>query len=485
MRFSGMKLGLAVLTLALLHVNLRAQIVVDPVPIPPRTIVSVAATDPDATEIPVVPPGMEMPQRWDPAIFTFSRTGDTGFPVTVYYSLGGTAQNGVDYDKLTGAVTIPAGALTADVIVSPIDDLLVEGTESVEIAIQPVVCAAIFPPPPGCYQIGAPAHALAFIHDNDTETRTNQPPFVRLISPREGSIFRAPAHILLQAGAGDSNGSVTSVVFFANSQKIGHTDLPSPLAVANTSLLYAFAWSNVVAGKYALTAQAFDNGGASTLSAPVNISVVTELPPPTNRLPIVTITAPDAFAAEGTNRQANIVGGSPNTATFIVHRAGPTNSSIVVFYAVGGSASNGVDYLKLPGTVTIPAGERSARITISPIDDSIPEPTESVIVGLTPSPMASLPTYDIGFPGKAGAVIVDNDGLILPTCRLGDGLFHLCIQRTNGFPYRLECSPDMINWIPICTSVVVDGAVHFVEPDTDSAPHRFYRILPELNATPE
>jgi hypothetical protein len=135
--------------------------------------------------------------------------------------------------------------------------------------------------------------------------------------------------------------------------------------------------------------------------------------------------------------------------------------------------------------VTIPAGERSARIIVTPIDDSIAETTESVVLGLAPSPMASLPTYDIGFPAKAGAVIVDNDGLPLLTCRLPDGLFHLCVPCTNGFPYRLECSPDMSNWVAICTNVVVDGGVHFLEPDTATAPHRFYRILPELNVPAE
>ena len=454
--------------------------------VPPPTVVTVLATDPDATEIPLVPPGMGMMQRWDPAVFTISRTGDTGFPVTVYYSLGGTASNRIDYSSLPGSITIPAGALSAEVTVDPIDDLLVEGTETVEVSIQPVACPAIYPPPPGCYEVGSPSSAVAYIHDNDTAPRTNQPPSVKLISPRDRAEFKAPATIFLQAGAGDPDGSVTSVVFYAGSDKIGQTDLPLPLASIGTPLVYGFAWSNVIAGRYVLTARAFDNQGASALSGPVNISVVTNFPPPpTNRLPVVTITAPDSYAAEGTNREANTVGGSPNTATFVIRRDGPTNSSLVVFYAVGGSASNGVDYLRLPGTVTIAAGERSARIVVTPIDDAIPEPTESVVLGLAPSPMASLPTYDIGFPGKAGALIVDNDGFQPPTCRLPDGLFHLCVPCTNGWPYRIECSTAMTNWIPICTNVVVDGAIHFVEPDTATAPQRFYRILPELSAPVE
>src|SRR5882672_12709460 len=71
-----------------------------------------------------------------------------------------------------------------------------------------------------------------------------------------------------------------------------------------------------------------------------------------------------------------------NTATFVVRRTGPTNHSLTINYAIGGSASNGVDYVAIPGSVTIPAGEHSARITIVPIDDTIPECTETVILGL-------------------------------------------------------------------------------------------------------
>ena len=53
-------------------------------------------------------------------MFTVSRTGGgTGAAVTVRYSLGGTPQNGVDYQTLSGSVTIPAGASSADVKVVP------------------------------------------------------------------------------------------------------------------------------------------------------------------------------------------------------------------------------------------------------------------------------------------------------------------------------------------------------------------------------
>jgi Calx-beta domain/Bacterial Ig domain len=448
-----------------------------------QPLVTIVATDPDAREIPPVPPGQERPQLYDPAVFTFTRTGDTGFPLTVYYRLGGTAQNGVDYEKLPGSITIPAGELSAAVYVSPIDDLLPEGDESVEISLILPPCAAVIPPPQGCYGAGVPSHALAIIHDDDLPPPTNRPPFVKLISPPNGAEFRAPANIFIQASAGDADGFVKSVAFYSGTNQIGQTDLSSnQLAVLGPNLVYGFVWSNVSVGTYEVTAIATDDQGASSVSIPVHITVAgTNVPPPpeTNGLPVVTIFARDAYAAEGTNAA------DPNTATFVVTRFGNTNTTVIVYYSVSGSASNGVDYKEISGSVTIPAGERSARITITPLDDNLPEPTETIVLELHQPPFDFAATYKIGFPARAAAFIVDNDRLPPPTCQLPDGLFHLCLPGTNGWPYRLDCSTDMVSWITICTNKVVDGAIHFVEPDSGNTPQRFYRILPEISAPGE
>ncbi|HVU34292.1 MAG TPA: DUF1800 family protein [Opitutaceae bacterium] len=53
-----------------------------------------------------------------PGVFTFSRTGPTTAPLTVYYTTAGAAINGVDYTKLGGSVTIPAGATSTTATVS-------------------------------------------------------------------------------------------------------------------------------------------------------------------------------------------------------------------------------------------------------------------------------------------------------------------------------------------------------------------------------
>ena len=102
-------------------------------------------------------------------------------------------------------------------------------------------------------------------------TPTNQPPTVSITSPANGASYAAPATMTIAANASDSDGTVTRVDFYRGSTLIA-SDTTSP---------YSISWSNVAAGSYALTAVAFDNGGASTTSAAVNVTVSSTAPPPT------------------------------------------------------------------------------------------------------------------------------------------------------------------------------------------------------------
>src|SRR6185503_18132906 len=78
------------------------------------------------------------------------------------------------------------------------------------------------------------------------------------------------ATLSLEADATDLDGTVTNVQFFAGTNKIGE---------ASTSPWIA-SWSNALSGSYVLTAIAADNNGATTLSAPVSVSITAPPPPP-------------------------------------------------------------------------------------------------------------------------------------------------------------------------------------------------------------
>jgi PKD repeat protein len=82
------------------------SITVTNTPPPPTATVTVVATQPLATSL-------------TPGVFSVTRTGSTGSGLTVNYTLGGTAQNGVNYQTLSGTVVIPAGSNSATVEVDP------------------------------------------------------------------------------------------------------------------------------------------------------------------------------------------------------------------------------------------------------------------------------------------------------------------------------------------------------------------------------
>ncbi|WP_343487541.1 Calx-beta domain-containing protein [Allomuricauda sp. d1] len=92
------------------------------------------------------------------AEFTVSldQTNNTGAPVTVNYTVGGTANSGSDFTPLSGSVNIPNGQIDNEIELEPIDDGLVENDETVILTIDS-----------GSYDIGNPNSATATILDND------------------------------------------------------------------------------------------------------------------------------------------------------------------------------------------------------------------------------------------------------------------------------------------------------------------------------
>ncbi len=82
------------------------------------------------------------------------------------------------------------------------------------------------------------------------------------------------------------------------------------------------------------------------------------------------------------------------TATLTVNRLGGTNGVVQVSYATvaGGTASNGVDYTSVAGTLTWTNGESSAKtFTVPILNDALAEPDETVDLALsTPTGGAAL-----------------------------------------------------------------------------------------------
>jgi parallel beta-helix repeat protein len=132
---------------------------------------------------------------------------------------------------------------------------------------------------------------------------------------------------------------------------------------------------------------------AYTVGSPNNATVT--IADNDNPIQTVIIVAPDLFAAEH----------GQDPATFTITRNGSTASALTVKYIASGTATPGSDYNTLSQSVIIPAGQASANITITPVDDTAFESAETVILTLTADA-----AYIIGSPNTQTITIADNDG---------------------------------------------------------------------------
>jgi hypothetical protein len=110
--------------------------------------------------------------------------------------------------------------------------------------------------------------------------------------------------------------------------------------------------------------------------------------------PTVQIVAVDANASELGN----------NSASFKVSRNGSTAAALTVSFSTLNGAKNGVDYVSIGNSITIPSGSSSAILNINPIADSILEQPEPVTIILGNSL-----NYNIASASEASASIEDGN----------------------------------------------------------------------------
>lgn len=100
----------------------------------------------------------------DSAVYSVTRSGSRTAALMVNLILGGTATEGVDYSSIGTQVSIPAGAGSVSVFVSPLEDLLVEESETVELSLSS----------DDGYVLGASASGTTTIADAPPLEKTNR-----------------------------------------------------------------------------------------------------------------------------------------------------------------------------------------------------------------------------------------------------------------------------------------------------------------------
>lgn len=269
--------------------------------------------------------------------------------------------------------------------------------------------------------------ALLFVFAARAQTPSNSLS-ISFVFPTDGEVVNAPLY--LRVNTSDSNATVVSVQYFAGTNSIGIVsnspvvyplggsdltvrDPATPLPVPIFYSPFMLYW-NPSPGNYTLTAEATDSEGNTAISTAVNVTVI-----PT---PIVTVEATQPSASPG------------DPGIFTINSTGDTNAALQVDFNLGGTAQNGIDYAAISNSVTIPAGQTSAQVVITPLVSSSAGRQKTVILSLMgfPIPLYARsshsesdvfipfdPPYQIGSPSQAVVFIQStNRNLRAPTVRI-------------------------------------------------------------------
>ncbi len=229
----------------------------------------------------------------DAGEFTVTRFGTTNTPLQVFLNFSGAAGNGVDFAALPNSVTIPAGSLTAQVPVLPLDDVLVEGSETVTLTLQPNAA----------YTLATPTSASVTIRDDEPGLSLT----ANVSEISEGSA--APA-ILTVRRAGDPNREVTARLAVGGTASYGvdypafETNVFLGCGIVAVDLL-VFPTNEVVAETEQLTVNLLASP-AYSLAGQSNVSL-TFVDAGANHEPVVTITSPTTNVVYLLQTNANMI----------------------------------------------------------------------------------------------------------------------------------------------------------------------------------
>ena len=374
-----------------------------------------------------------------PGMFMFTRNNA---PVTndlvIHFTVSGTASNGLDYILPPSPITIRAGESFALLPLEALNDQFVEGPETVTVTIEPS----------DAYEGGGSA-TVTIIDDNlprvtiyasDSVAGKTGPNLGRVTVARTGDLSEPLLVNYLVSGT-----AVSGRDFQPLSQQV---IIP---AGSRTADIVIVPIDNPIPGARTVVIQLADSPAYNIEYQ--NTAAVTIQ----DSLPTVTLTAGDN-ATEG------------GTTTFTVTRTEPTNTSLVVYFTVGGTAVQGSDYAAVGTNVVIPAGAFTATIQVSArgVNDDVWREygdrfgDETVIVQLLPGP-----DYNLGSPSGATVRIGDNDegrwpqvGFMLRESVAREGDLVLVLVKCSANPER----DRPINFdFRVVGGTAVEGVNYFVE----------------------
>jgi hypothetical protein len=210
-------------------------------------------------------------------------------------------------------------------------------------------------------------------------------------------------------GAGQTNWA-----FLRSSADNFATDLGSVVIVGeNPFTLYSFplALTNIVSSvefRLYVYATRVNNNDIFRLDDATFYGSAGALP---SGVQVATVNVTDANASEP----------GADTGTFSVTRYGDASATLDVNYSLGGTAVNGLDYSFLTGIAHFAIGQTNVLVTVTPLNDNIPELTETAKLTLL-----SGPNYTPNAFYSAATVNIADDGDTTP-------LFSVSVTDTNAY----------------------------------------------------
>lgn len=290
--------------------------------------------------------------------------------------------SGVDYLMPPGVLTIPAGQTTANINFTVVNDTMDEADNLITIQLLNASGA----------NIGANAYHGYTIIDDDNPPAMPYVGFALAASSVTENAGTAQLAISLSAPAtADCSIDYTTTDGTAT-QPDDYTTTAGTLSfAAGESVKYIsvpIVNNAVLESAESLTVTLSNPGGLVLGSISTHTLSITD-----DDSPAVTITANDASASE-----------SGDTGQFTLTRTDDTTSPLTVTLTRSGSAANGTDYTSINTAQTIPAGQSSLVINVTPAQDTSNEGSETIILTVV-----SGSGYVPGTPSSATVTLLDDD----------------------------------------------------------------------------
>lgn len=404
-------------------------------------------------------------------VFTVTMSEPAPYPVSMdYRTVAGTAQAGVDFTAVTGALTIPAGEVSGQIVIDVTGDILVEASKQFTVEIMNPVGGFI-----------SDFIGRGTILNDDTATLN-----VSSLSITEGNsgTKTATINILLSS-------PTESMVTFDFATRDG-------TAITGSDYIATSGSSGTFGG---LTVQVqllgdtrFSDNETFFLDVTNIVGAVAGVTSGTvtilNDDAAATITVSDVSSAETDSGTKPFV--------FTVQLSGGLESAITIPYSTDdGTALAVSDFESTSGAISLAAGETSATVTVNVNGDTLPEPNEDFL--LTLGTIAGAPAGMSVLRSSATGTILGDDYIVSvaggsfaesgnyeitfsilgsPTTKITVNFMTRSETATEGMDFRIPIKPVIFH--PGETSKVV--ALPLIDDDIHELSEQFFVDITSANA---